>query len=255
MTRALIGHTGFVGGQLLRQTEFEATFNSTNIEAIRGRSFDLVACAGAPAQKWLANREPERDRASIDRLIEAIDTVDSDRFILISTVDVYPEPVKVTETTPIDNEHNDAYGGHRRMLEQFVESKFDRRLIVRLPGLFGEGLKKNVIHDLLHENRIEFINPASVFQFYDLVGLWRDIEKCLHNELDLINVATEPLSVGRIAHVVFGRELRNPEAPPAARYDMRSIHCALWGRSDGYLESSDEVLGRLDAFVRRTRSG
>ena len=51
---ALIGYSGFVGGNLLRQRSFDACFNSSNIEAIAGRSFDLVVCAGAPAEKWKA---------------------------------------------------------------------------------------------------------------------------------------------------------------------------------------------------------
>ena len=35
---ALIGYTGFVGSNLLRQRAFDATFNSKNIEQISGRS-------------------------------------------------------------------------------------------------------------------------------------------------------------------------------------------------------------------------
>ncbi|MEO6876905.1 MAG: pyridine nucleotide transhydrogenase, partial [Gemmatimonadaceae bacterium] len=63
---ALIGHTGFVGSNLLRQHGFEATFNSANIEQIAGRSFDLVVCCGAPAEKWKANAHPERDLDNIE---------------------------------------------------------------------------------------------------------------------------------------------------------------------------------------------
>ena len=50
---ALIGNTGFVGGNLLRQQPFDALFNSKNIDDIAGRSFDLVVCAGVRAEKWL----------------------------------------------------------------------------------------------------------------------------------------------------------------------------------------------------------
>lgn len=251
MMRALIGHTGFVGGQLSTQTEYDAKFNSSNIEDIGGRSFDLIVCAGAPAKKWLANREPEKDRATIDRLIGALDRTTAGRFILISTVDVYPRPVDVVESTPIDNAENDTYGANRRRLELFVESRFESSLVLRLPGLFGTGLKKNVIYDLIHGNRLDLVNPASVYQFYDLECLWRDIGTCLENGLTLVNFATEPLDVGTLAKEVFGRVIENPSPPPTARYDMKSGHSGIWGRSDGYLYGVADVIERMQRFVRR----
>jgi nucleoside-diphosphate-sugar epimerase len=254
MKHALIGYTGFVGGQLGRQADFDANYNSSNIEDIGGRSFETIVCAGAPAVKWLANREPEQDRATIDRLIGALAGADADRFILISTVDVYPRPIDVTEATEIDNSQNDTYGANRRRLEQFVESRYGSRLIVRLPGLFGDGLKKNVIFDMLHDNRLDLVNPESVFQFYDLEDLWADIWRSIEHGLDLVNFATEPVSVEAIAGDVFDRVIENDEPPPAARYDMKTKHSELWGRTDGYLHGRDDVLRRMRSFVDRVRS-
>ena len=70
MKDALIGYSGFVGSTLLRQRSFEHLFRSTNIADVRKGRFDLVICAGAPAQKWIANRDPEGDTENISRLIE-----------------------------------------------------------------------------------------------------------------------------------------------------------------------------------------
>ena len=86
----LIGHTGFVGGNLVRQYAFEDCYNSRNIEQIRGRSYDLLVCCGVSAVKWQANQFPAEDRAGIDRLLENLASVTAARSILISTVDVYP---------------------------------------------------------------------------------------------------------------------------------------------------------------------
>ena len=52
MQSALLGHTGFVGGTLLRQHRFDDLYNSSNIEQLAGKSYDLVACAAAPGVKW-----------------------------------------------------------------------------------------------------------------------------------------------------------------------------------------------------------
>jgi len=89
MLNALIGYSGFVGGTLLKQTAFEGLYRSTNIGEIEGKSFDTVVCAGAPAQKWIANREPEADREKIEGLIAHLKSVRCKTFILISTVDVF----------------------------------------------------------------------------------------------------------------------------------------------------------------------
>ncbi len=47
---------------------------------------------------------------------------------------------------------------------------------MRLPGLYGPGLKKNVIFDFLHDNDVHKIDSRGVFQFYDTTRLWRDLE-------------------------------------------------------------------------------
>ncbi|HCD03852.1 MAG TPA: pyridine nucleotide transhydrogenase, partial [Methylophaga sp.] len=92
MSNALIGFSGFVGGTLLKQANFAACYRSTNIQEIENREFDVVVCAGAPAQKWIANREPADDRKKIDALISNLRTVKCKKFILISTVDVFKDP-------------------------------------------------------------------------------------------------------------------------------------------------------------------
>ena len=72
MTAALIGQSGVVGTTLLRQRPFDCGYRSTTIGDIDGREFDLAVCCAAPAQKWLANREPDGDRRGIQGLIEAV---------------------------------------------------------------------------------------------------------------------------------------------------------------------------------------
>src|SRR5688572_27445089 len=213
MRSALIGHTGFVGGNLLSQSRFDDLYNSTNIETIAGRQYDLVVCAGAPAEKWKANADPEGDRERLRRLSVPLSAARIDELILISTVDVYPVPRDATEDTPIDPAAGGAYGRNRLELERECTATFPTR-VVRLPGLFGRGLKKNIIFDLLHDNRVDQIHADSVFQFYSLDRLWEDVETARRNDLRLVNFMTEPVSVREVAREGFGMAFDN--TPPTA---------------------------------------
>jgi hypothetical protein len=146
----LIGATGFVGGALLRQTDFDARFNSRNIGEIEGQRFGTLVCAAAPGSMLEANTAPERDRAQIHGLIERLSKVEAERFILISSIAVLADFAGQDDETTGDFQEELAYGRHRRELEAFVEDHFAKHLIVRLPALFGKGLRKNFIFDLMN---------------------------------------------------------------------------------------------------------
>lgn len=248
MTTALIGHTGFVGETLKRQTSFDEVYRSTDIARIAGRRFDLVVCAGAPAAKWKANKEPAADRENLERLMGHLRSVSATRFLLISTIDVYPLPVGVDEATPIAPDPANAYGTNRLALERFCLDRF-AATVVRLPALFGAGLRKNAIYDLLHDNNVGSLQPLSAFQFYDMALLWEDLRRVLVAGAEVVNVATEPLTLRDVAREVFGRELQPNATTPVARYDYRTRWSSLWGRSDGYCYAARDMLERLRCFA------
>jgi nucleoside-diphosphate-sugar epimerase len=251
MSRALIGATGFVGSNVLRSEPFDDLYDSTNIESIRGRRYELVVCAGARAEKWRINAEPERDAVELERLRAALAAVRTERLLLVSTVDVYPEPAGVDEESPIDVDALAPYGRHRLELERWCKPRFDT-LVVRLPGLFGPGLKKNLVYDLLHDHRVEDIDPDSRFQLYDVRGLWAAAETAWQAGLRLLNITAEPVSAGEVAREAFGRTLPGL-ARGAARYDVRSRHAELFGGQHGYLFGRDETLAALSRFVAEER--
>ena len=249
---ALIGHTGFVGGNLLRQRPFAACYNSSNIETIAGGEFDLLVCSGARAEKWKANQDPRGDREGIERLRAALAGVRARHLVLISTVDVYPEPAGVDEDEPIELERCHPYGRHRLELERFAADHFDTT-VIRLPGLFGTGLKKNVIFDFLNGNDVARIDSRGVFQFYGLDRLWRDVQRTMERGIPLLNVATEPVSVREVAARAFGVEFGNPVLASPPRYDFRTKHAAALGGHDGYLYDAPTTLRDIAAFVRAER--
>lgn len=250
LSSALIGHTGYVGSTLARQARFDALFRSTTIQDIRGRQFQQVVCAGAPGQKWLANREPAQDRASIDALMASLQTVQCEQFILISTVDVFSEPVGVDEQTAIDPSALQPYGLHRHLLEQFVQAHFPRHLIVRLPGLVGPALRKNVVFDFHHGNAMEAIDSRAVFQFYPMVNLWPDLCLAMEAGLSLVHLTAEPVSVGELALRGFGLPFDQQLPREPARYDLQTRHAALFGGTGWYQYRARESLQAVRAYAQ-----
>lgn len=250
MKSALIGFSGFVGGTLLRQAHFDALYRSTNIHEIDDQEFDLVVCAGAPAQKWIANRDPAADREKIEALIGHLRTVRCKTFVLISTVDVFKTPVGVDEETPVIEDGLHAYGLHRRLLEKFVETRFSNHLVVRLPGLVGPGLRKNVIFDFLNNNNLEAIESRGVFQFYPMVNLWFDLLASLRAQLKLVHLTAGPVSVAEVSVQGFGRPFNHELAGAPARYDMRTRHAEVFGGEGMYQYSARETLQAVRAYAQ-----
>lgn len=247
---ALIGSTGFVGGNLLAQHPFAHGFNSRNIEDIHGREFDLIVSAGTPAVKWRANQDPAADWEVIRRLMTNLESVRARRFVLISTLNVYQRPQGVNEDDPIDETALQPYGRHRYLLERFVVEHFPHNLIVRLPGIFGPGLKKNFLFDL-REHNSEFlakVHVRSIVQFYDLKYLWSDIQRAMQHKISLLNMATEPLLLQKISREIFGYEFKGRTEGPVYHDDMRSKYGKLWGTETPYLYSSEQVMEDLRSF-------
>jgi nucleoside-diphosphate-sugar epimerase len=252
MKRALIGYTGFVGSNILTGAEgvFDDLYSSKNIAEIEGKEYDLVVSAANRADMWRINQEPDVDRAEIDEYIGHINRAKIKKLVLISTVGVYKVANGVDEDTPVDTAGLPPYGINRYYLEEYCSEHFDTT-IVRLPGLFGKGLKKNVIYDLLHGNMVENIHSKGVYQYYNLANIWKDIQVAVENGLKVVNFATEPVRTDEVASYCFGIEHfdQMPEGIKPAFWDMHSKHGALFGGAGPYLYSKQQELDDIKAFV------
>ena len=150
MTTALVGYTGFVGSNLSQSYPFDHLYNSKNIKDAYNTKPELLIYAGVRAEKFLANQEPEKDLQVIEEAFENITKIAPKKLVLISTIDVYKNPVNVNEDTSVDLHQLHPYGANRYALESKVRSIYEDALIVRLPALFGDNIKKNFIYDYIH---------------------------------------------------------------------------------------------------------
>lgn len=250
MNKGLIGYTGFVGSTLMRQTNFDKVYRSTTVNEIDGQEFDCLVCSAAPAQKWIANKHPAADRANIGALVDRLAKVKCRKLVLISTVDVFKNPVAVDEDSSADDPTNGPYGLHRRGLEMFVEQNFSDHLVVRLPGLVGSGLKKNIVYDIKHKNNTSAIDSRGVFQFYPMINLWFDIEIALRNKLPLVHLTAEPVRVQDLSEQGFGQPFVNITQNTPAAYDMRTKYAALFGGGGRYQYSRRETFQAVRSYAQ-----
>jgi NAD dependent epimerase/dehydratase family len=257
---ALIGYTGFVGCNLAASHQFTGSYNTQNIGAIRGRSYDLVVSAAARADSHRINGDGAADLAEIDDYLAILSTVEAAKLVVISTVCIYPGGTSPDETSPLSTDGLTPYGANRLHMEQTLAERFDT-LAVRLPQLYGLGLKKGIVYDLLNDYRVGYIRPQGRFQYYDLRRLWDDIQIALRANLRTLNVATPALTSARVALECFGVDIAD-QAPPGAESpfaqmytrDMRTIHADLFGGPSGYLLDEAAEIQALQAFVREQRA-
>ena len=298
----LVGSTGFVGGNLMASHPFDAAYHSSNVQQGFGRENDLVVYAGVPAAMFLANQDPEADLAVMRAARENLRRLAPKKLVLISSICVFADSRGKTEADEPTPEGLAPYGANRLQLERWVREDWPDALIVRLPALYGKGLKKNFLYDLhtitpallrpdkyrqlaaeselvriAYEdagngfyklsgkadpaalrawfaaapfNALAFTDSRSVYQFYDLARLWRDIRTALDADLRVLHLATPPLSAARVYEAFTGKTFTNhlPGAP--FDYDLRTRHAALLGGAGEYLCTEPECLTAVCDFLK-----
>ncbi|HIX33238.1 MAG TPA: sugar nucleotide-binding protein [Candidatus Gemmiger avium] len=298
----LVGSTGFVGGNLLAAHPFDAAYHSTDVQNGFGRDNGLVVYAGVPAAMYLANADPAADLAVMAAARENLRRLAPKKVVLISSICVFADSRGKTEADEPTPEGLAPYGANRLQLERWVREDWPDALIVRLPALYGKGLKKNFLYDLhtitpallrpdkyrqlaaeselvriAYEdagngfyklngkvdpaalrawfaaapfNALAFTDSRSVYQFYDLARLWRDIRTALDADLRVLHLATPPLSAARVYEAFTGKTFTNhlPGAP--FDYDLRTRHAALLGGAGEYLCTEPECLTAVCDFLK-----
>lgn len=305
MVKALVGYTGFVGSNIAASGDFDALYNSKNIEDAYGTCPDLLVYAGLRAEKYLANNDPEKDMDLILQAEHNITKINPKRLVLISTIDVFKNPIDVDEMSNIETEGLHAYGYNRYQLELWVRENYPDALIIRLPGLFGKNIKKNFIYDyinvipfMLRKEKFEelsecnpelrkyyikqengfykvqvdqkdkntlkkmfqelgfsalnFTDSRSVYQFYNLARLWKDIQIALDAGIRLWHPATEPVSAGEVYEYLTGKKFVNKLSVKPANYNYKTIYEKVYGGNNRYICDKNEVLREIKQFVKES---
>lgn len=302
MNDLLVGSTGFVGGNLKKTHAFSMECHSTNVDRFYSTEPDLCVYAGVPSSMVLSNNNPSADLSVVAEARNNIRKIKPRKLVLISTVAVYGNRVDADETRIPSLDNLSPYGANRLLLENWIRSDYETALIVRLPALYGWGLKKNFLYDLhyivpqmLKEdkfydlryqtelvekgysrsndgfyilngfveyeklrkfflnnefNALSFTDSRSKYQYYNLTRLWNDISMAIENNIDLLNITSEPVSAREIYHTVTNRDDWNNEIVSTPfDYNVKSIYSELFGGENGYFISKSEELNDIKEFM------
>ena len=169
----LVGSTGFVGGNLRAKHTFAAVCHSSDIAAQYGTQPDLCVYAGVPAAMFLANADPEADLEVMRTARENLRKIAPKSLVLISSIAVFADSRGCCEDDAPGTDGLPAYGRNRLQLEQWVREDYPNALIVRLPALYGIGLKKNFLFDL-HTITPAMLKPGKYTELAQKSPLVRD---------------------------------------------------------------------------------
>ena len=129
--------------------------------------------AGVPAAMFLANADPDADLAVMAAARENLRQIASKQLVLISSIAVYADSREKDEQSPMTPDGLPAYGRNRLQLERWVREDYPNALIVRLPALYGIGLKKNFLFDL-HTITPAMLKPEKYTELAQKSHLVRD---------------------------------------------------------------------------------
>lgn len=96
---------------------------------------------------------------------------------------------------------------------------------------------------------INFTDSRSIYQFYNLTNLWKDINIALSAGIELWHPAVEPVSAGELYEYLTGETFVNEIMQTPAYYDYKTIHSDTFGGSNGYIMDKESVMKDIKEFV------
>lgn len=152
---AVFGANGFVGKSIYRA--LVATGKYQVIPVTRetysehaGKFYNIVINSAMPGARFWAKKNPDKDFVeTVQKTANLLYDCAFDKFVQISTVSVRHQPDTI-------------YGRHKLAAETLCNH--GNNLIIRLSSMFGEGLKKGVLIDMLNGQNV-FIARESRYPF------------------------------------------------------------------------------------------
>jgi hypothetical protein len=112
--------------------------------------------------------------------------------------------------------------------------------------LFGSGLKKNALYDIIAEKKI-MANKKSFFQWYNLNNLAKDVKILKKHKIKTINLVSEPISMNDIT-----KSLKINQADFAGgkvlKYDFYTKFYYHFSKKKNYISSKKIITKEIKKF-------
>lgn len=171
-TVAVLGATGFVGNIVANSLDHDKLpvlrlgRHSQNPPTL----IDELWCCAAPGSMVRANSHPQEDDDAVKAVFDRMETLAPRRVVLISTIAALEAFGAGQDEDTAQPEKTTPYGANRAWLEERVQTTWGANaLVLRLPALFGPGLKKNALYDLVHPLP-SFLRAPDAQRALDLLG-------------------------------------------------------------------------------------
>jgi len=156
----IVGATGFVGSALCRAANQRPTFleccpiTRQNYEESKVESYDILINTSMPSKRFWALNNPLSDvEATVVQTAKIFYEWKYEKFVQISSLSA-----RIQDDIP--------YGAHKKAAESIVASD-SNSLIVRLGALYGTGLDKSALFDLINHNHI-YVDINSEYNYIDV---------------------------------------------------------------------------------------
>lgn len=167
----IIGSGGFLGKTLChvsKKFEYDIIeITKKNYEYQKPNSFDILINTANPSKKFWALENPSIDfQKTVGLTADIVYNWKYEKLIQISSISAADEPL------------HHPYSINKKIAE--ILSSYKNHLIIRLGTLYGEGLVKGALYDLLNSKQI-YVDSNSEFDFIstDFISDWifQNIEK------------------------------------------------------------------------------
>lgn len=96
---------------------------------------------------------------------------------------------------------------------------------------------------------LNFTDSRSVYQFYNLAHLWKDINTALDAGIRLWHPATQPVSAGEVYEYLTGEKFVNELGGTPADYDCKTVYSEKFSGRNGYIADKSAVLEEIKEFI------
>ena len=126
---------------------------------------------------------------------------------------------------------------------------FDNFLIIRLTALVGKHLKKNILYDIKNKFQLDKINKNSVYQYYPIDNLSKDVEKLSNEKNKVIHLNSEPIKVCEILNdnnlsLLDGGLIKKKEL-----YNLKSIYSKKYMNIRSYFYNKKKILSYIKKYL------